>query len=44
MHIIWFYMILKVLARALSKDKKMKDERSDSEEDDDDDEKDTKKD
>lgn len=31
MHVIWFYMILKVLNRVLSKDKKVKDERSDSE-------------
>jgi ceramide synthetase len=31
MHIIWFYMILQVLKRVLSKDQKIKDERSDSE-------------
>lgn len=33
MHIVWFYMILQVLRRVLSKDKKLKDERSDSESD-----------
>ncbi len=31
MHVIWFYMILKVLNRVLSNDEKVKDERSDSE-------------